>query len=71
MREDLSNEKVCMIEDCEWRVTFNSSSTEEGHESCCMLLYYTYVSMSFKLEFPCSINKDEYETLLVRLISAL
>lgn len=50
-----------------WHFTLDGSSTHqgEGQELCYMSLMALVVSLSFRLEFPCSNNVAEYEALAI------
>lgn len=64
-------EKICMIEDCKRRLTFDGSSMHRG-DGATNLLYVSdgmELSLLFKLEFHCSNNEIEYATLIVGSIS--
>lgn len=61
------------METKELRLAFYRSSTHQGGGAG-VVLYDpdgVSVSLSFKLEFPCSNNVTDYAALLLRLISAL
>lgn len=61
----MSCEDVCSVETREWRLAFDVSSTHRGGGARVMLyaLDGTDMSLSFKLELPCSNNKADYEAL--------
>lgn len=65
--------EVCTIEDCEWCLSFDGSSThqEVGAGILLYALEGTDLSRFFKLEFTCSNNKTKYKALIFRLTSAL
>lgn len=71
--EELPGEEICSLETKVWRLAFDGSSTHQGGDAG-VVLYDAEgvnISLSFKLEFPCSNNVAEYEALLLGLISAL
>lgn len=68
--EDLTCEEVCSkgrrMASYLLRLFYSSRRCGKGYY--CMLLMAD-VSLSFKLEFPCSKSEDEYEALIITLIS--
>lgn len=73
LHEELPCEEVCSLETKEWCLTFDESSTRQGGGAG-VVLYDSdgvSISLSFKLEFPCSNNVAEYEALILGLIATL
>lgn len=65
MHEDLPREEICFVEPKNDFLPSMTRSTHQG-DLTAVVLYDpdgTNVSLSFRLEFPCSHNKAEYETL--------
>lgn len=72
--EDLPCEEVDSVEDVEWHLAFDGSTTHQGGRGAGLVLQNddgTVVSLSFTLDFPCSNNVAEYEALVIGLVSAL
>ena len=62
------------VEDIEWTLNFDGSSTHEGG-GVGIVLKSTgnerRVDLSYKLDFTCTNNEVEYETLILGLMAAL
>lgn len=73
MHEELLCEEIYSTETKKWHFAFDGSSTHQGGSARGVVLYDpggVNISLSFKLEFPCSNNVVEYGALLLGLISA-
>lgn len=71
--EEVPGEEICSLETKEWCLSLDGSSTYQGGDTG-VVLYDPEginVSLSFKLDFPCSNNIAKYEALLLELKSTL
>lgn len=66
----LTDGETCNVEIEKWRLTFDGSSTHRGVVR--EVVFYapdgTNTSLAFKLEFFCTNNEEEHETLIIGLI---